>query len=257
MSDARYKNGKIYKIVNNENDKVYYGSTCAPLYKRMHIHRSKHNKCMSKNVGVDLKQCQIILVEEIQCENKQQLLMRERWYIENNQCVNKMIPIRTEEEKTTYHIKHREKNKEKISEQGKKYYEENKEKIKEYRENNKEKIKEAQKKWTTENNQLLKKYYEENKKKIKEVQKIHYEKNKTELIKKSSDYYKNNKEKQLKYYKEYREKNHDKQLNAMKEWREKNNVKMTCDCGIICSKRNIKTHLKSKKHQNYLNTISS
>jgi len=100
MSDARYKNGKIYKIVNNENDKVYYGSTCVPLYKRMYQHRKIHD-CMSKNIGVDLKQCQIILVEEIKCENKQQLLMRERWYIENNECLNKNRPIITKEEKKT------------------------------------------------------------------------------------------------------------------------------------------------------------
>ena len=48
MSDARYKNSKIYRIVNNENDKVYYGSTCLPLHKRMYKHRNKHNICMSK-----------------------------------------------------------------------------------------------------------------------------------------------------------------------------------------------------------------
>ena len=94
-----YSKGKIYRIVNNENDKVYYGSTTQLLSKRLHEHRKKHNDCMSKNLGVDLKECLIILVEQLECNNKQELLMRERFYIENNECVNKIKPIRTKEEK--------------------------------------------------------------------------------------------------------------------------------------------------------------
>ena len=35
----RYKNGKIYTIRNrNNNDLIYVGSTCLPLYKRWYIH---------------------------------------------------------------------------------------------------------------------------------------------------------------------------------------------------------------------------
>ena len=67
----------------------------------------------------------------------------------------------------------------------KKYYENNKEKMKEYRENNKEKIKE---------------YYENNKEKVKE----YYENNKEKM----KEYYENNKEKLLEYQKEYRENNY-------------------------------------------------
>jgi len=164
MSDARYKNGKIYKIVNNVNDKIYYGSTCVPLYKRMYRHREPKNRCMSKSIGVDLKECQIILVEEIQCENKQQLLMRERWYIENNVCINKQIPGRSKEEK-----------KERDKKNKKEYYENNKETIKEYYEENKE---------------LYKKYREENKEKIKEIQKTYYENNKEKLAIQHKELYK-------------------------------------------------------------------
>ena len=63
-----YKKSKIYKIVNDENDNFYIGSTISPLHKRMREHRSKHNKCMSKNIGVDLNECKIILVEAFECE---------------------------------------------------------------------------------------------------------------------------------------------------------------------------------------------
>ena len=40
----------------------------------------------------------IILVESYPCENKNELHSRERYYIENNNCVNKIIPTRTSKE---------------------------------------------------------------------------------------------------------------------------------------------------------------
>ena len=40
----------------------------------------------------------IELVEEISCDTKKELLARERHYIENNTCVNKVIPGRTYKE---------------------------------------------------------------------------------------------------------------------------------------------------------------
>ena len=39
---------------------------------------------MSKNFPVDLTQRLIIPLEQLGCNNKQELLMRERFYIENN-----------------------------------------------------------------------------------------------------------------------------------------------------------------------------
>jgi len=77
-----YSQGKIYKIVNDENDKFYIGSTIQPLYKRMYHHRSKDHSCMSKKLGVDIKDCIIVLVENIQCKDKDELLRKERYYIE-------------------------------------------------------------------------------------------------------------------------------------------------------------------------------
>ena len=75
-----------------------------------------------KNLGVDLKECLIILVEQLECNNKQELLMRERFYIENNECVNKIKrPIITPEERKEQNNKKQKKyvinNKEKVLEQ--------------------------------------------------------------------------------------------------------------------------------------------
>ena len=78
-----------------------------------------------------------------------------------------------------------EENKEKIKEYHKKHYEENKELYKEYREENKEKIKEYHREYYEENKEYYKGYYEENKEKIK---------------KRYKKWYKNNPEKQFNKY---------------------------------------------------------
>jgi hypothetical protein len=40
----KYHNGKIYKLVNDVDDKVYIGSTCQPLYKRLYEHKNDCKK---------------------------------------------------------------------------------------------------------------------------------------------------------------------------------------------------------------------
>ena len=139
-----YKKGKIYKIVNTENNNIYYGSTTQPLHKRLNEHRrQKHNSCMSKNLCVDLHNCSIVLVENFECNTREELLMRERFHIENNVCVNKYSPIKTKEEHKLYKKKWNDKNIDKRRIQMKQYQEKNKESINEY---NKKRYRE-QKQW--------------------------------------------------------------------------------------------------------------
>ena len=38
----RYQNGKIYKLVSDATDDVYYGSTCLPLSKRTYGHKRSY-----------------------------------------------------------------------------------------------------------------------------------------------------------------------------------------------------------------------
>ena len=113
--------GKIYRLSNG--DKHYYGSTTTDLKERLrqhiqsHIHHDIEKQSTSTilfdsveyNVSIDL-------MEEIEYENKDDLLRLERWWIENNECVNKINPIRT---KYDYHlstIKYRNKDREKTKE---------------------------------------------------------------------------------------------------------------------------------------------
>lgn len=135
-----YQNGKIYRLVNNTSGLTYYGSTCQSLSKRLHDHRKKCNqienkRCMSYLLFTDNNDVDIVLVEKYPCSSKEELYTRERHFIENNDCVNKLCPIRTKTEKKEYQCtwaqKWRIKNPDKVKEISKRYYENNSEKISE------------------------------------------------------------------------------------------------------------------------------
>lgn len=131
-----YTTGKIYKLTGG--GETYYGSTILTLSKRKSLHKTKPLNNIPNAIDFAIE-----LVELFSCETKQELLQRERWWIENNKCINKIIPIATEEERKENKIrnknihakKFREKHKddiiwkEKQIESKKKYREANKEKI--------------------------------------------------------------------------------------------------------------------------------
>jgi ribosome-interacting GTPase 1 len=106
-----YSNSKVYKIqpvsCADEGD-VYVGSTIRKLSQRMDNHirgyyrynEGKHHKTTCYDIfdkyGVD--NCIITLIEEVNAKTKDELLKRERYYIENTMCVNKVVPTRTDKE---------------------------------------------------------------------------------------------------------------------------------------------------------------
>jgi hypothetical protein len=153
---VNYQNGKIYKLVSFQTDKIYIGSTCEKLTVRKAKHKANYKSFLQGKGHVvtafeilKYDDVDIILLENCPCENKEQLHKKERFYIENtNNCVNKYIPTRTDKE----------------------YYEDNIEKIKKYREQNKEKI--ALK---------TKQYTEKNKNRISENKKQYYQRNKAQM----------------------------------------------------------------------------
>lgn len=82
----------------------------------------------------------IFLVEDYPCERKEQLLMRERLYIENYECMNKVIPVRLYDEmikiKKEYKKKRYKEDEEyrnKMIETSSQYYHDNTERIKQYK----------------------------------------------------------------------------------------------------------------------------
>ncbi len=210
----KYNNAKIYRLVCNITGLNYYGSTVQPLHKRKMDHKYAYDdylktgkiKYTSKKI-IEGCNYDIILVEEFNCDNKNQLEARERHYIDNNECVNKVIPTRTIKE-------YREANKEKKKETDKQYREANKEiifeKKKQYREANKEAIVKHKKET-----------YEANKEAILKQKKETYEANKEAILKRNKEYRKANKEAIAKRNKEYREANKEAILNREKEYRSK------------------------------------
>jgi len=113
----------------------------------------------------DYSKSKIYLVETVCCNTKEELHARERYHIEKTECVNLMIPGRTNNE--WY-----EDNKEIIAQYKKEYYEKNKEKLK----------------------QQMKKYQEENKELYAQTSKVYREKNKEKLALHGKEYYEKNKD---------------------------------------------------------------
>ena len=123
-----YSEGKIYKIVCHETGEEYYGSCVCPLSKRKGVHKDKSNSCMSKKI-VERGNWDIVLVEDFPSETKFELRRRERYYIQNNPCINLYLPAATLEEKKEQArilgVKYRENNKEKIKEDKHNYHKAN------------------------------------------------------------------------------------------------------------------------------------
>jgi hypothetical protein len=100
-----YSKGKIYKIYND--DLIYIGSTTQTLEQRLKDHLRFYKKyklvggCRYTSYDVlDKESYKIELIEDYNCNTKQELLLKEREWIEKTTCVNKTIPIRTENENT-------------------------------------------------------------------------------------------------------------------------------------------------------------
>ena len=141
---VNYQEGKIYTLRSHQTDKVYVGSTCTPLPKRLYSHRGEYKRwkdgqnyyCTAWEI-VQFEDCYIELHETYLCQSKAELHRREGEIIREIDCVNKRIEGRTDAE-------YREDNKVHIAEITKKYEQANKEKIaarkKVYDISNKEKI---------------------------------------------------------------------------------------------------------------------
>ena len=139
-----YSLGKIYKIICHKTGLVYIGSTCEPtLARRLAGHVGDYKRYLKggKKYTTSFKiienaSYEIVLIETYVCESKDELHKMERFFIENNNCVNKYIPIRTEVETKNimkmYSEAYNLKNIVKINERQKRYDETHKEKRKEY-----------------------------------------------------------------------------------------------------------------------------
>jgi len=155
-----YNRGKIYKLCcKDANITDFYVGSTLNHYRRKNQHKHHCNNPNSKdyncpvykfirnNGGID--NWDLIILEEYEAKNKNDLLWKERQYIEAlKPSLNCFKPIITRVEKL-----------EQKKEQIKEYYQNNKEKIsermKEYNKNNSERIKEKNKKYRENNKEKL------------------------------------------------------------------------------------------------------
>lgn len=128
---ADYQQGTIYKIVSENTDKVYVGSTTQTLEVRFSQHKNCYEKFQNgKYYYITsyelLKQtdCKIELLENFPCNSRKELCTRERFYIETLDSCNKIIPGRIQKE-------WRELNKDKTKIRNKLYKDTHKEKLEE------------------------------------------------------------------------------------------------------------------------------
>jgi hypothetical protein len=159
-----YTKGNIYKLCCRDTDitNIYIGSTCN-MTKRKHKHKYSCNNEKAKGYNYYVyrfirenggwNNWNMVLVEEVCCENKKQLNQKERECIEKlKPTLNKVIPNRTQKE-------YYQDNFERERERQKEYYKENKEsiqeKIKKYHNKNKNKINEYKKKWYENNSERI------------------------------------------------------------------------------------------------------
>ena len=143
---VNYSLGKVYKIVGN--GKIYVGSTCKRLLcQRLAGHNGNYKSYQNgKGNNVTSFQClsdpnhYIELLELCPCNSKDELHKCERKYIEQLDCVNRIVIGRTPKE---YYLV---------------FYEANKEEIKEYRNTHKEDKKKMNKSYRNTHKEEMKQY---------------------------------------------------------------------------------------------------
>ena len=149
----KYKNGKIYKIVCNIIDKIYIGSTIKPLKIRLSGHKSHYNLYLNNKynyvTSFDILKDGNYFIELIcnaACTSKKELNAIEGVYIRELECVNRLIPCRTQQE----------------------YYKDNVDYFKKYYKDNEDKIKNTKKEYYKNNVDYFKQYYKDNSAKLKQ-----------------------------------------------------------------------------------------
>lgn len=131
--------GIIYCIECNDTGDKYIGSTYQPLRERMWSHKSHIKQFDNGNMNGKCKVYSIIKndnytyypLEELEIDAPKDLRIRERHFIENTKCINKMIPTRSKYEQDKAYREGEKR--EEILQQKREYNSKNADKIKEHR----------------------------------------------------------------------------------------------------------------------------
>lgn len=230
-----YSNTIIYKLCCKDPTitDIYVGHTTNFLQRK---HNHKTNCCnentknynlnvykyIRKNGGWD--NWSMIQIEHFNCNNSNEALIRERYWIEVlKPKLNAISPYTTYEEKEAQKQNWYQNNKIEILEKSKQYYEEHKEQKKEYQTQ----------------------YAQEHKEQISNYQKQYREQNTEKLAEQKKIYREANKETARLKQKEWKEANKDK-IKAQRS------QIIECQCGCTFTFGNKNRHLQTKIHLEYL-----
>lgn len=143
---VNYQNSKIYKIVCDTTGLIYVGSTTEiRLAKRLAKHKCDYKRFLEGKRDtratsyklLENNNYRIELIELYPCNTKDELLKKERFYIESLECVNRNTPCKQWHKDNKEYVKNKRKeyrlnNKDKIARQKKESNEKNKEHIQKY-----------------------------------------------------------------------------------------------------------------------------
>jgi hypothetical protein len=210
-----FETGKIYKITCNTTGEVYVGSTILELPLRLGEHFNSYRKWKKGISGyltsfplLERGNIKIELIELFPCSSICELLIRETYWFDTIECVNKNRPYRTDEEKKAYKAQWHKDNyipcprilltEDEKKDRKKEYYIDNKDYYQRYRDEHKEK-----------HSEYHKEHYEANKEKYLQQAKARREavKNDPELLAKEREY---KKLKAREYYQKKKLKNKNK-----------------------------------------------
>ena len=90
----KYQQGKIYKLVSSYTDEIYIGSTCQRyLCNRLSIHKYDYINNPESKISCyklfKLGDVKIELIENYPCNSKQELIIKEQYWLESlPNCIN-------------------------------------------------------------------------------------------------------------------------------------------------------------------------
>jgi len=151
-----YSNAKIYKLTCRITGEIYVGSTVNTLETRLNQHKS--TGCSSRQI-INRGDYEISLIEDFPCENRSELLQRERLQYDRIPNINKNRPIVTTAEAIESKKIYKHANKDVLYANHKVWRQDHKELIsaknKAYREANKDVLYANHKDWRQDNKELI------------------------------------------------------------------------------------------------------
>lgn len=91
------KTGTVYKISTEKSDKVYVGSTTQPINRRLIQHKSR--PCCACKELLELGECKIEALEVLYNCTKRELEIKEQFYLDLLNSVNKKRAYQTKEQR--------------------------------------------------------------------------------------------------------------------------------------------------------------